>query len=102
MKIAAKPAVSSSDGGDERRAARGCGRSLELARLERVTRFSASSSERSLWSVNVVRRRGRDLLRASRRSRCSARVEPDAERQLVGQAAVDRDGAAVRASVPTK
>jgi hypothetical protein len=57
--------------------------------LERDHEVSASSRERSLWSVNVARRRGGT---ASVTPDGVAAVEADAERQVVRQAAVDRDG----------
>ena len=82
MKIAAKPAVSRREAGTSasssrlRALTRGC--PVSSAR----TRSSASSRERSLWSVKLSRRRGRDLLERHA-GRVPALVEVDAERQLV-------------------
>ena len=73
MKIAAKPAVTSSDAGISASSSRLRALTrLSWPRSSAITRFSASSRERSLWSVNVVRRAARHVLERHARSRRSA------------------------------
>ena len=57
MKIAAKPAVTSSDAGISAINSRLRALTESVPCSSCKTRFSASSFERSLWSVNVERRR---------------------------------------------
>ena len=56
MKIAAKPAVSSSDAGISASNSRLRALTESCPCSSARTRLSASSFERSLWSVNVARR----------------------------------------------
>ena len=90
MKIAAKPAVSSSDAGISASSSRL--RALTEIRpcSSSMTRSSASSLDRSLWSVNVAAAVRGHLLDRHAGGVVPA-VELDPERQLVRQPAVDGD-----------
>ena len=92
MKIAAKPAVSSSDAGHEGQQLAVAGAHWSRPRSSWLTRSSASSLERSLCSVKVVRRSVRHL-RDRHAGGVVGLVELEAERQVVRQPAVDRHGA---------
>ena len=81
-------------GGDEREQLAVAGAHSSLPRSRARTRSSASSRDRSWWSVNVARRAGGTCVERHA-GRVPALVEVDAERQLVGQAAEDGDGAPV-------
>ena len=58
MKSAANPAATSSEAGTSASSSRLRALIRISPRSSAITRFSASSRERSLWSVNVLRRAG--------------------------------------------